>query len=191
MLPRKLDKRSHLLCPMFAPPVKPVRPPRGRCCTIGSGDSAAARGSTGRMYNRTGEGHPSQRHMIFQRCFQLAVAATVSITTLSLHAQSTRATTDEMDRGATTITSLTSLHSPRHAPAPFGAIDASATSSVILDVSVPPDVNSSEIGNQLQSGPASGHQGLSGSNPSQPVSNSLQGKNLQFVTGSLSAARVS
>ena len=117
--------------------------------------------------------------MIFQRCFQLAVAATVSISTLSLHAQSTRATTDEMDGGGT-ITSLTSLHSPRHAPAPFGAINASATGSVILDVSVPPDVKSAEIGNQLQSGTAS-----------QPGSNSLQGKNLQFLTGSLSAARVS
>ena len=127
--------------------------------------------------------------MTFQYCFQLAVAATVSIGALSVHAQSTRAA--EMDTGST-ITSLTSLHSPRHASPPYGAIDASVDDRVTQDAAVAPESTSAEFGNQLQAGRASGHSGLRGSLASQPAPpNSLPGKNLEGMPGTLAVAKAS
>jgi len=125
--------------------------------------------------------------MTFPYSFQLAVAATVSLSALNVHPQSTHAT--EMDTG-TTITSLTSLHSPHHASPPFGAIDATANDGVMLNVSVAPDLTSAETGSQLQAGRASGHSRLSGSIPSQPVPpSSLPGKNPDGATGSLAVTK--
>jgi hypothetical protein len=119
--------------------------------------------------------------MTFPDCFQLAVAATVSLSALSVYPQSTRAA--EMDSG-TTITSLTSLHGSRHASTPFGAIDATANDGVMLDVSVAPDLTSAENLNQLQAGRGSGHSRLSGSIPSQPVTlSSLPGSSSQALKG--------
>jgi hypothetical protein len=126
--------------------------------------------------------------MTFPDCFQLAVAATVSLSALSAYPQSMRAT--EMDT-STTITSLTSLHSPRHASPPFGAIDATANDSLMLNVSAMPDLTSAESGNQVQAGRASGHSSLSGSIsiPFQPIPlSSLRGRNLGGATGSLAAS---
>jgi hypothetical protein len=126
------------------------------------------------------------RSMTFPCRFLLAAAATVSLSALSGHPQSTRTT--EMDTG-TTITSVTRLHSPRRPSPPFGAIDAAADNSVMLNVSVAPDLVGTEIGTQLPAG-RSGSSRLSGLISSQVVPHgSLAGKNPQSVTGSSSIPR--
>jgi hypothetical protein len=125
--------------------------------------------------------------MTFRKCFEFVVAATVSVSASAVHAQSKRATGD-MDTG-TTITSLTNLHRPSSASQPFGAIDASANYSATLDVLLAADSASAETSNESQSGTASGHSGSKGSIPASP--NLLQGRNLQFVTGTHSVSNVS
>ena len=119
--------------------------------------------------------------MTFPDCFQLAVAATISLSAMSVSPQSTRAA--EMDSG-TTITSLTSMHGSRHPVPPFGAIDATANDSVMLDISVAPDLTSADNLNQAQAGTGSGHSRLSGSIPSQPGTlSSLPGASSQALNG--------
>jgi hypothetical protein len=126
--------------------------------------------------------------MTFQYSFHFVAAATISLTALSVQAQSTRA--HEMGAG-TTITSLTSLYPPRHAFPPYGAIDASVIYSVALDVSATPDLTSAEIPNQLQAGRASGYSGLKGFATSQLVpSGSSPGRNPEGVSASIAAAKV-
>jgi hypothetical protein len=123
--------------------------------------------------------------MIFRRCFELVVVATVSVNALNLCAQTMRDA--EMDTG-TAITSVTRLHGPRHPAPPYGAIDGTADLGVTLDVSLAPDLASEEIGNQLQSGRAGGYTQLRGLNSLSLAPGSLQGKNPQGVIGPASAA---
>ena len=115
----------------------------------------------GRMYNRRGAAILTS--MKSQYRFQLAVAA-ISISALSLQAQSTRVADMDTD---TKITSLTSLHPPRHASQTFGGIDARANYDVTLDVSAAPDLTSAEVPNQLQAGNASRRSGVNGTVPAQ------------------------
>jgi hypothetical protein len=87
----------------------------------------------------------------------------------------------------TTITSLTSLPSPRHGSLPYGAIDASVT----LDVSAMPDLTSAEVSNQLQAENVSGHSGSRGSVTSPLVpSGSSPGRNPEGVSGSIAVAKI-
>src|SRR5258708_33548826 len=121
--------------------------------------------------------------------YQLVVSTSVSDIALSLCAKTTRVA--EMDKG-TTITSLTSLLSPRHPALSFGAIDASADTGVVLDVSVAGDSSSSESANRLPSGRALGHSMLRGSIPSQSfTANLLQGRDFGGMTGSVALANAS
>jgi hypothetical protein len=127
--------------------------------------------------------------MTFQRCFQFVVATTVFVSALSLCGQTMR--NADMDTG-TSITSLTTLHS-HHGPASsLGAIDATANSSVALDVSMAGYSSISDATNLLQSGRAGGRSVLSGSMLSHSVSpNQVQSKNLWGVKRSVALANAS
>ena len=133
------------------------------------------------MYNH-GEGELIfVANMRFRQHVRIAVIAALLVSPFTLHAQ--RMGTPETVPD--TITSITNLKTIRHPAAPFGSIDASADASVISDVTVTPDPESSEISNQQQSGRAAGHTLHQANASSQfAVSKSAVSTNQRASTGS-------
>ena len=122
-------------------------------------------------------------NMASRQYFHLAVAAAFSAGTLTVNAQNMRATGLETN---TPVTSLTNLKTPRHPAAPFGAIDASAGTGVVLDVTVAPDPTSTEVSNQFRSERGPGRSSSAGSILHRSVgSPGFASAGLQGATGSV------
>jgi hypothetical protein len=129
----------------------------------------------------------SQTSMTFQQYLRLAVATGISVSALSLHAQSMRRADMETNTTITSITNLKTLHRPA---LPFGAVDETIDSGVSLDATISPDASITQISDQnlLGRGSAGSHSRTSLLTQAL-TSGTLPSAKARDVTGSLDSVK--